>query len=192
MPTQIDDSQIKSRKLESLIENVGHFKAPIENFTDLPAVAEDGERIYVKSSKKDFIYDASKQEWSPIGDSASSSSDEKIIVFSFQKPVLGAQKVEIKFPFQGYLSEISASLAVPGATNTIIQVQKCSQVNYENNEVWENVGEEMTVLQDKKTANYQFENSGNIVALNDYFRVDIKELGQNIEGLTLNIKIKLI
>lgn len=190
MPTQIDDSQIKSHKLESLIENVGHLKAPMENFTDLPAAGKDGERIFVKSLKNDFIYDSSTQSWVPVGNST--SSEEKIIVFSFQKPVLGAQKVEIKFPFQGYITEISASLAVSGNTNTTFQVQKCSQENYEDNLVWENVGNELTILQNKKIVDYTFSDSESIVTLNDYFRVDIKELGQNIEGLTLNIKIKLI
>lgn len=191
MPTQIDDSQIKSRKLESLIESVGHFKAPIENFSDLPTVAEDGERIYVKSLKKDFEYDSSKNAWVPIGGSGV-SSEEKIIVFSFQKPVLGAQKVEIKFPFEGHVAEISASLAVPGSTDTVIQIQKCSQSNYENNVVWENVGNEVTILQNKKMVDSIFNDSESLVTLNDHFRVDIKELGQNIEGLTINIKIKLI
>lgn len=188
MPTRIDDSQINSQKLEKLIDNVSHIKAPIDNQSQLPISAQDGERIYVKDLQSDFVYDANSQDWIELG--ISQQLKEKVIIFVIQKPLLGAQKVEIMFPYNGAVSEISSTLAVSGLSNTRIQVQKCSSFNYENSPVWNDISEELVLLANKKSSNQQLGTPVN-VSLNDYFRIDIKELGQDVEGLTLNIKIQL-
>ncbi|AEO93619.1 gp360 [Bacillus phage G] len=190
MTTRIDDSQIGSEKLDSLVDNVGNIRAPIKDLTGLSAVPIEGERTYVKSLNMDLVFDSAKNEWVPIG-SNNSIVDEKTIVFVMQKPILGPQKIEILFPYKGNITDIYASLVVPGETSTILQVQKCSQTNYENNVVWMNVGDPMTILKDRKTSTQVFAGSGHTVSLNDYFRIDITKLGQNIESLTVNIKIKL-
>lgn len=191
MPTRIDDSQISSHKLENLIENVGYIKAPLDSENDLPALAEDGERRYIKSLKRDFIYDALKGTWTPFG-SASPAVEDKVIMFYIKKPSVGVQKMEFMFPYDGVVSSVTSSLVTSGKTETVIQVQKCSQDNYENNVVWENVGDEFVIPDNKKMTAVDFQNEENNVVLpNDHFRLDIKQLGEQIEGLTINIKIKL-
>lgn len=192
MPTKLDDSQITSTKLDNLVVNVGHIKAPVEEPDRLPSTAEDGERIYVKALKKDFVFDALKQEWVEFK-ANSPKLEEKVLVFVMPSLSQGVQKVEMKFPFEGTIKEISASCAIPGLTSTSIQVEKCSQSSYNSVPNWENVLSNPLVISENLKSVLITEGINDaVVNKNDYFRLNALNVGTEIEGLTFEILVELL
>jgi Head fiber protein. len=63
---KIEDFQIHSQKLETLIKNVGNIKQSVQNIEDLPTTASDNDIIFIKSKKKYYVYEQSIGQWKPM------------------------------------------------------------------------------------------------------------------------------
>jgi hypothetical protein len=122
---------------------------------------------------------------------------EKVIVFVIPGIVrTGVQGVEIKFPFNGLIFDIYANNGTPGATDTIIGIQKCSEADYDSSPVWEDVLTNNIILESgeksSKTSSTSYIINTEEVNTNDHFRLNIDTLGDGLRDLTVEIKVKLI
>jgi hypothetical protein len=122
----------------------------------------------------------------------------KVIFFVISDLVKeGVQKSEIRFPFEGNLEEVYASCSDAGASDTIIELQKCSQDYIDGivgAEDWKSVlSQNITIEANKKSSNTSTLPaviSTSKVDINDHFRLNIINAG-GLRNLTVEVKIKI-
>ena len=126
--------------------------------------------------------------------------DEKVVVFVLPNVTLGASEVEIRFPFKGRIVDVYASCSGKGTTKTTLDVEKCSQVEYDKvgtAPTWKSIFTEMLTIDShlKSSKNsattYVLDTTTSAVDVSDHFRVNIKGVGNGIKGLTVEVVIEL-
>ncbi len=120
------------------------------------------------------------------------ASNERVIVFVIPGRIsAGEQKVEIRFPFNGVITGVTASCRVPGSAPSTIQVEKISEADYDNNlNSWVSIlSQALTLPSGKKISSSDYVIGINQVMQGDYFRLNITEVGNGIEDLTVELTI---
>lgn len=122
----------------------------------------------------------------------------RVIVFVIADLVKeGVQKAEIRFPFQGTLEGVYASCGSSGSTNTVVEIQKCSQDyidGVDETGEWANVlSQNLTIEAAKRSSNTS--TAPAVIAtpevnLYDHFRLNITTAG-GLRDLTVEVKIKI-
>lgn len=124
-----------------------------------------------------------------------SLKQEKIITFVLPTIFVGPQSIEIKFPYEGELLDVSASCSNPGATKTELWIEKCEEIFYETTPNWQSIlSNKVNIDANKKSTNSStndFTVANNIVNKNDYFRVNVANVGEGFRGLVAEIKIAI-
>lgn len=120
-------------------------------------------------------------------------SSKTIVFYLPGIPALGAQLIEIRFPFVGTIAGVNASCVTPDTIDeTHIQIEKCSYANYILVPSWVEVLSSPLIIDADKKVHSLLEppviGVGN-VDINDFFRLYISEFGAGIRGLTVEITI---
>ncbi|MWV43087.1 hypothetical protein GRF59_05540 [Paenibacillus sp. HJL G12] len=119
----------------------------------------------------------------------------KTIVMVLPKVMVGASKFDIRFPHEGVITEVYASCAEPGTTRTIIQIEKCTQNDYDSIPLWSGIfGQKMIVDANEKSSNTSsapYSLALTQVEKNDLFRVNIMEAGNGAAGITIEVMVRV-
>lgn len=127
---------------------------------------------------------------------------QKIITFIYplvQDGVLGPM---CKFPYPGYIMEVDAYCTVTGVEDTIIDIEKISEVEFEAGlDTWESIfgNKQLTIPANFRKQDYGYNYSTNAVDKNDLFRVKFLHTGPiatpidnlRIRELTIQITIAI-
>lgn len=123
---------------------------------------------------------------------------EKVMVFIIPSSVrVGIVPTEIRFPFKGVLVDVYASLGTVGQSKTVIDIEKCSQSDYDTNPAWSSVLIDKLVIdsnsKSSKTSIFPFKFDDNNVIVNedDHFRVNVLEAGDGAADLTVEVVVSL-
>lgn len=113
--------------------------------------------------------------------------DERVIVFVIPDIVeTGTQDYHIRFPFDGEILEIEASLSGVGSGDTVFNVQKST--NYVD---WINVTDNPILIESGEHFNLEsFEITEEDVSKGDIYRINVSSTLE-AKNLTVNIKIKI-
>ena len=120
-------------------------------------------------------------------------AESKTMVFVLNRVFSGVAKLEIRFPYEGQITEVYGSAMKPGATRTVFKIEKCSQEDYDTTPVWTDIlGKDLTLDPDEKSSNTAA--SPYAIAIpkiekNDHFRINVAELGEGIEGVTIELVV---
>lgn len=119
----------------------------------------------------------------------------KTIVMVLSKVRAGTSQFEIRFPYEGIITDVYASCAKEGVERSVFQVELCSQKNYILTPKWENIFTQDLIIDahEKSSLTSSEPHSMRItrVKKDDHFRVRVTEVGQGIEGVTIEIMIRL-
>lgn len=122
--------------------------------------------------------------------------DKKVIVYNLNRVVVGVQRFEIPFPFDGSIYNVSASLLTRGASETVIQIEKCSAVDYDTVPNWIPVLSTPLTIEanesSSRTSSVPHVIGNEQVSMDDYFRVNILTAGQGAMVLNVEVTVKLL
>lgn len=121
---------------------------------------------------------------------------QKVMVFIVPSKVkLGVVKTEVRFPYKGKISNIYATCGSVGTTNTVIQVERCSQSDYDISPVWKSIfSTNLTLDANEKSTNtseiaYVLDDDS--INPNDHFRLNVVGLGEGVEDITLEVVVDI-
>jgi len=117
----------------------------------------------------------------------------KVITFVFASTVdVGIQEAEIKFPYQGEIVGVSASCSTEGNDITEIDIEKVNELDFINKNPWSNVlSRRLLIPYGSKVDDQQAAIALPQVTKNDYFRVNVKQVGQGLSSLIVQIEVKI-
>ena len=127
---------------------------------------------------------------------------QKIMTFIFPLVQNGVLGPLCKFPFKGYIMNIDAYCSVSGVEDTVIDIEKISEVEFEAGlETWESIfgTQKIKIPANFKKQDYAYNYSTNAVDANDLFRINFLETGPigtpiddlRIRELTIQITIAI-
>lgn len=123
--------------------------------------------------------------------------NNKVMVFIVPSVVkVGVVPTELCFPYKGEIVDAYATCGTTGSGNTVIDVEKCSQIDYDTSPVWASVFEDKLVIDaNRKSSNtstspYKFDSTQITVNEGDHFRINVIETG-GVENLTVELIIDL-
>lgn len=118
----------------------------------------------------------------------------KTIVFVIGTVREGPAELEIRCPHPGKITEVYATCSTPGATNTIIDIEKCSQIDYGDDPIWNSIFLSPLVLPANKKSSlrdYTLHPTYSIVNEGDHFRVNLTRVGQGVQYLTVQVVVNV-
>ncbi|QDX94031.1 hypothetical protein EEL30_18080 [Brevibacillus laterosporus] len=122
--------------------------------------------------------------------------ETKTMIIVMNRVTTGLFKLDMRFPYDGIISEVYASCAKAGTERTVLQVAKCSQASYDAAQEWTNIFKNDLVFDanssSTKTSSSPYSLKDPNVEKGDHFRVNVVELGKGIEGVVLEVVINLI
>lgn len=122
-------------------------------------------------------------------------AETKTIVMALPRVLVGTSKYEIRFPYNGVISEVYASCSEAGAEKTVLHIEKCSQSDYDTSPSWVNIlSQDITIDAHEKSSNTSsmpYVISDSRINKNDHFRVNVTEKGNGIAGLTVEVVVNI-
>jgi hypothetical protein len=119
----------------------------------------------------------------------------KVVVFVIPDRIkVGAQRNEIRIPFEGIVKNVYASCTTPGEADTIMRVEKIPLSSLEDNksEDWTTVTESVILSAGERTNS---ENPINIVNsdinTDDYLRIVVDQAGLTTRDIIVEVMIKM-
>jgi len=124
-----------------------------------------------------------------------SAVQQKTVVFVVPKVRVGPFKAEVRFPWEGKIVDVYASTGTAGTTSTTIQIEKCSQDDYDTVPVWVDVLAQAAVFDPNekslRTSSAPYALADETVKAGDHFRINTLALGDGFQDLTLEITIQI-
>lgn len=124
--------------------------------------------------------------------------DDKIMIFIVPSIVqVGVVRTELRFPYRGTIFDAYVTCGTTGATRTVVDIEKCSQTNYDTNPVWESIFTNKLMVDGNHKSNrtslhpYTIKAKYVKVHEDDHFRLHIKEVGANVKDITVELVVKL-
>jgi hypothetical protein len=120
--------------------------------------------------------------------------ETKTMVFVLSRVFDGIAKLNMRFPYKGDITEVYASASRVGVADTAFLIQKCSQDSFDSEEpVWENVTTIVVDTNERSSKTSARPYSVAIPRINedDHFRIDVVERGEGIEGVTIELVVRL-
>lgn len=122
--------------------------------------------------------------------------DTKTMLFVVGRVVLGEGSQSFRFPGTGKIVDVYATCGKAGQGQTEIDVEKCDQIDFDGTPSWESIftSKMLTIPNGKKsstTENYTLNPLSSVVHLNDHFRLNVKEVGQGISDLNVEVVVEL-
>jgi hypothetical protein len=119
----------------------------------------------------------------------------KVVVFVIPDRIkVGAQRNEIRIPFEGIITNVYASCTTPGEADTIMRVEKIPLSSLEDNltEDWATVTESVILSAGERTNN---ENPINIIDSNidtdNYLRIFVEQAGLTTRDIIVEVMVKM-
>lgn len=104
----------------------------------------------------------------------------------------GTQNIIINFPYNGEIVGIMASLGIEGTDSTEIDIEKISSQDFINKEEWTSIlDRKLFIDYGEKTDDQSYIINNYVVNENDYFRINVTEVGIGASDLIVLIKIKI-
>lgn len=129
-------------------------------------------------------------------DSIERRAESKTMVFVLNKVKNGVAKMDIRFPYEGMITEVYASCSTAGSEATLVDIEKCSQEQLDTSPSWTSIlGSGLTIAGGvhssyASTSPYDLQIAD--VHANDHFRIRIIQAGAGIEGLTVELVIQVV
>ncbi|MCK6076933.1 hypothetical protein [Paenibacillus silvae] len=129
-------------------------------------------------------------------DSIERRAESKTMVFVLSRVFDGIAKLVMRFPYEGDITEVYASTSREGIADTAFQIEKCSQESYDSTTpVWESIFHTNLVVdgdeRSSRTSSRPYAVSVPRINKDDHFRVNVVERGEGIEGVTIELVIRL-
>ncbi|ALA07176.1 hypothetical protein SECTIM467_46 [Brevibacillus phage SecTim467] len=129
-------------------------------------------------------------------DSIERRTETKTMVFVLSRVFEGVAKFVMRFPYNGDITEVYASASNAGIADTVFQIEKCSQDSYDSpSPLWENIfNDNLTIDANERSSKTSDKpHSVAITKINkdDHFRINVVGLGKGIEGVTIELVVKL-
>ncbi|OPH47574.1 hypothetical protein BC351_10300 [Paenibacillus ferrarius] len=117
----------------------------------------------------------------------------KTITFMFASVIdTGLQEIEIKFPYHGEITDITASCSTEGSDVTEIEIEKASEADYKAKNPWANIlSRNVSIHYGEKVDDHERQIVIPQVNKNDYFRVNVKKIGTGLANLVVQIEVKI-
>ncbi|MEQ7049499.1 hypothetical protein ABN764_02415 [Paenibacillaceae sp. P-4] len=117
----------------------------------------------------------------------------KSIMFVVGKPrMAGVPPLLTSFPFDGEIKNVKAFCLQGGILNrTEIEIQKISEKEFKNNGAWNNILSDNILFQPGETNSIGHVLKNVKVNANDYFRLNITNLDQDIQGVTIQLDVQI-
>lgn len=119
----------------------------------------------------------------------------KVVVFVLPDRIkIGTQRNEIRFPFEGILTGISASCTTPGEANTVMRVEKITKESIDANQStdWVTIANSIIINAGERTNS---QNPVNILDTNidadDYLRVVVDNTGLVTRDIVVEVLVKM-
>lgn len=125
----------------------------------------------------------------------SSNSSIRIITFIYTGNMnAGVLPINIPFPLVGTISDINVSTSKAVSEPVLIDIEKCSALDYETEAVWNSILDtKITIDAGSKTNRYSVEQytlNTSTVYQGDYFRINLLEC-TNLSDMTVEISIQV-
>lgn len=123
-------------------------------------------------------------------------AETKTMVFVLSRVFDGLAKLVMRFPYEGDITEVYASTSREGDADTAFQIEKCSQESYDSAiPVWEKIFHSNLVVDgnecSSRTSNRPYAVSMPRINKDDHFRINVVERGEGIEGVTIELLVRL-
>ncbi|MDH6671988.1 hypothetical protein M2277_002650 [Paenibacillus sp. LBL] len=113
---------------------------------------------------------------------------ERVVIFCLPSYIFqGIQEVIVPFPFDGEITSVHAICKVHGDTETEISIEKSRNIVDWSNILSNNLHFRALSNFDDKAVSF----TSNKVTKGDMFRVNVLKQGVNIQGITIELKIKI-
>lgn len=120
-------------------------------------------------------------------------AETKTMVFVLNRVFSGVAKLEMRFPYEGQITEVYVSAMKPGTTRTVFKIEKCSQEDYDTTPAWTDIfSQDLTLDANEKSSNTAVDPYAVVtpkIEKNDHFRINVVELGEGIEGVTIEVMV---
>lgn len=107
----------------------------------------------------------------------------------------GIIKTELRFPHAGRIVDVYATCGVEGLTATRIQIEKCSESDYDSIPVWKNIfSNDLFIDANKKSSKTSvspYVLADDIINPNDHFRVNVVNAGEGVQDITVEIHVEI-
>lgn len=125
-----------------------------------------------------------------------SGANTKILVFVLPKIMNeGVQNIVMQFPYEGTITEVSAVCAKASTQgDTEIGIEKCPVDLYAGGQGWVSVLNSPIVIKEGKLSSENADISlfsDTEVNSHDYYRINIPSLGEDSEGFTIQMVVKI-
>ena len=122
--------------------------------------------------------------------------DYKTMVFIVPRFVQdGLIRTELRFPHEGRIVDVYATCGVTGSTDTHLDIEKCSDTDYNETPSWSSIfSSDLFVDANKKsskTSTNPYSLSSDVVNVDDHFRVNVVNAGEGVEDITVEVKIEI-
>lgn len=98
----------------------------------------------------------------------------------------------VQFPWNGKVTNISASLEIAGTDSTEIIIEKISKDGFENAEPWTNIlSRSIFIDYGERVDDGSHEIADDTVNANDYFRINVLRAGISAENLVVTMQIQI-
>ncbi|MBD8498879.1 hypothetical protein [Paenibacillus arenosi] len=122
-------------------------------------------------------------------------AETKTIVFVMNRLSIGPERTEIRFPFDGEITEVYVSCSQAGTSKTVLQIERCTQADYDATPLWNSiVSQGVTLDPNEKSTNSSsapYTLADPKVTKHDHFRLNVTELGAGIRGVTVELMIRI-
>lgn len=205
-----------TKALDAAASTIMVYKEPVPKFDDLKKTypnPENGWRVMIASTGDIYRFDGVKDnDWKLIDNYSGTSlpyaseisngllkKDDfknfihRHVIFSIPHiPTMGVQNYIIQFPFDGQIEKVTAVCTKSGMISpTEIQVEKISSVGFDSNGQWESIFyQNITFPPNELKGKAPTVKTGQVTG-NDYFRINLVQLDNNIKGVTVQLDIKI-
>ncbi|MFF2017218.1 hypothetical protein [Paenibacillus sp. NPDC058177] len=127
-------------------------------------------------------------------DSIERRMETKTMVFVLSRVFDGIAKLNMRFPYEGDIMEVYASASSVGADDTSFLIERCTQDSYDTGlPEWDTV---TTLVIDanehsSRTSDRPYSVPVPRIAKDEHFRINVVERGEGIEGVTIELVVKL-
>lgn len=110
---------------------------------------------------------------------------------------VGEVKTELRFPYEGKIVDAYATCGVTGLTRTVIQIEKCTEGDYNTTPIWNSIFSQDIVIDPNHKSNKTSATPYNVgatytnVAPNDHFRLNITEVGTGVKDITVELVVEV-
>lgn len=123
---------------------------------------------------------------------------DKVMVFIVPSIVqVGVVRTELRFPYKGKLLNAYATCGTKGSERTVIDIERCSQLDYDTNPVWSSVFSNPLVIDANHKSNrtstspYSFKSNSTNVSKDDHFRLNMLAVGNGVRDITVELVVEL-